>query len=79
MLIRRRLHNGMTASAQYTLAKATDDAAAAFTGATLNGAAIAQDWLNLDAELAPSSFDQRHLLNLQTQYSTGVGVGVPRS
>jgi hypothetical protein len=30
LLLRRRLRNGITASAQYTLAKATDDAAAAF-------------------------------------------------
>jgi Carboxypeptidase regulatory-like domain len=34
--LRRRLRNGLTASAQYTLAKATDNAAA-FSGATLNG------------------------------------------
>jgi hypothetical protein len=60
---------------QYTLAKATDDTPAAFTGATLNGGAIAQDWLNLDAEQAPSNFDQRHLVTAQFQYTTGVGMG----
>ena len=32
VLLRRRLRGGLTASAQYTLAKATDDAAAAFAG-----------------------------------------------
>ena len=37
---------------QYTLAKATDDAAA-FAGATLAGVGMAQDWLDLDAEYAP--------------------------
>ena len=38
-------------------------------------AAIAQDWLNLHAERSLSSFDQRHLLNLQVQYTTGEGLG----
>jgi hypothetical protein len=69
------LRNGLTANVQYTLAKATDNTPAAFTGATLNGAAIAQDWLNLDAEQGPSNFDQRHLVTAQLQYTTGVGMG----
>jgi hypothetical protein len=73
--LRRRLHNGVTAMVQYTLAKATDDAAAAFTGASLNGASIAQDWRNLAAEQGPSSFDQRHLVTAQFQYTSGVGMG----
>jgi len=72
--LRRRLRNGFTATAQYTFAKATDDATA-FTGASLNGASIAQDWRHLDAELAPSNFDQRHLLTAQFQYTSGVGMG----
>jgi len=71
--LRRRLRNGLTATAQYTLSKARDDAGA-FTGVSLNGAAIAQDWLNLDAEYGPSNFDQRHVLTAQFQYSTGAGV-----
>jgi hypothetical protein len=41
----------------------------------LTGTAIAQDWRNLEAEWAPSNFDQRHLLTVQFQYSTGVGIG----
>jgi hypothetical protein len=72
--VRRRLRNGLTATAQYTLSKAMDDAGA-FTGVSLTGAAIAQDWRNLETEWAPSNFDQRHLLTVQFQYSTGVGVG----
>jgi hypothetical protein len=36
--------------------------------------AIAQDWLNLSAERSLSSFDQRHLLSLQAQYTSGMGV-----
>jgi hypothetical protein len=71
--LRRRLRNGLTATVQYTLAKATDDAAA-LAGATMSGTAVAQDWRDLDAEYAPSSFDQRHVVTAQFQYTTGVGV-----
>jgi hypothetical protein len=71
--VRRRLRNGLTASVKYTLAKASDDAAA-FASAALSGSAVAQDWRNLDAEYAPSNFDQRHLLVVQAQYTTGAGV-----
>jgi hypothetical protein len=71
--LRRRLRNGFTASGQYTLAKATDDATA-FNGASLAGFAIAQNWLDLDAERAPSNFDQRHQFTAQAQYTTGAGL-----
>ena len=71
--LRRRLRNGFTASVQYTLAKAEDDAAS-FQGANLGGAAFAQNWLDLDAEWGPSSFDQRHQITASFQYTTGVGV-----
>jgi hypothetical protein len=37
--------------------------------------AIAQNWLNLHAERSLSSFDQRHLLSLQAQYTSGEGLG----
>ena len=74
MQLRRRLRNGLSASIQYTLAKATDNATA-FAGVNLTGTAIAQDWRNLDAEMAPSNFDQRHQINAQFQYTTGMGVG----
>ena len=36
--------------------------------------AVAQDWRDLRAERSLSSFDQRHLLNLQAQYTTGQGL-----
>ena len=36
---------------------------------------IAQNWLDLSAERGLSTFDQRHLLNLQMQYTTGMGMG----
>ena len=35
----------------------------------------AQDWRNLEAEWGPSSFDQRHQLTAQFQYTCGVGIG----
>jgi trimeric autotransporter adhesin len=37
-------------------------------------AQIAQNWLDLGAERSLSTFDQRHLLNLQAQYTTGQGL-----
>jgi len=71
--VRRRLRNGLLASAQYTFAKATDNATA-FAGVSLAGSAIAQDWRDLDAERAPSNFDQRHQLTATVQYTTGMGL-----
>ena len=71
--LRRRLHNGFTASLQYTFAKAIDDAA--LGGRGQGGQVIAQNWLNLAAERGLSNFDQRHLATAQVQYTTGIGVG----
>jgi trimeric autotransporter adhesin len=101
--LRRRLHNGLTATLLYTYAKAIDDDAAlggqgavlptqTFGSSTSGGGllgtpgsavattgpsnlAIAQNWLNLRAERSLSTFDQRHLLNVQAQYTTGMGLG----
>ncbi len=70
--LRRRLRAGFTSNISYTYAKAIDDA---LLGGRGQGAAvIAQDWLNLSGERGRSNFDQRHLLNFTTQYSTGMGV-----
>ncbi len=71
--LRRRLRNGLSATVQYALSKAMDDAGA-FTGVSMSGTAIAQDWQHPDAEWAPSNFDQRHLLTGQVQYTSGSGV-----
>ena len=101
--LRRRLHNGLTASALYTFSKSIDDdAALGGQGAVLptqtfgasaggigdsgtmmapssgtNAASptIAQNWLDLKAERGLSTFDQRHLLTVQAQYTTGMGLG----
>jgi hypothetical protein len=88
--LRRRLHSGFTASVQYTFAKAIDDdavlgglGASASTPNTTPGAAaassvrnvlIAQNWLDLSAERGLSSFDQRHLVSAQIQYTSGMGL-----
>jgi trimeric autotransporter adhesin len=70
--LRRRLHNGFTANLQYTYAKAIDDSALGGRGAAN---LVAQNWLDLSAERALSTTDQRHLLNFTMQYTTGQGIG----
>jgi hypothetical protein len=75
--LRRRLRGGFSASTQYTYARAFDNAplmAGGIVTANQGGTAIAQNWLDLSAERAPSSFDQRHQLTVQSQYTTGVGL-----
>jgi hypothetical protein len=54
----------------YTYSKSIDDAG--LGGGS--GGLVAQNWLDLSAERGLSTFDQRHLLNLTAQYSSGVGV-----
>jgi hypothetical protein len=65
--LRRRLGNGFSANIDYTFSKSLDDAG-------LGGSGIAQNWLDLKAERALSSFDQRHLMKIQAQYTSGAGV-----
>ena len=73
--LRRRLHAGFTATLQYTVAKSTDDAATFADGLiAIQSLSLAQDWRNLEAEHAVSSFDQRHLLSAQVQWTTGMGL-----
>ena len=69
--VRRRTRNGLTASAQSTLSKSTDNSSGF---GNVGGASTAQNWLDLDAEQGPSSFDQRHLFGAQITYNTGVGL-----
>jgi hypothetical protein len=45
------------------------------TSAGASSPALAQNWLDLEAERGLSAFDQRHLLNVQFQYTTGMGLG----
>lgn len=75
--LRRRLHNGFTASLNYTYSKSIDDAAlgaGSQRGGATAAAVIAQNWLDLSAERGLSPFDQRHLANITVQYTTGMGL-----
>jgi trimeric autotransporter adhesin len=98
--LRRRLHNGLTATVQYTFSKSIDDDSAlggpgaysatqttqpnqpgpgslilTETNSSPSAPTIAQNWLDLSAERGLSTFDQRHLLTMQLQYTTGMGLG----
>ena len=81
--LRRRLRSGFTATVMYAFSKSIDDDSVlggngpmvAGTTATLPSATTAQNWLDLHAERSLSSFDQRHLLNANFQYTTGMGLG----
>jgi hypothetical protein len=84
--LRRRLRSGFTASLVYAYSKSIDDdailggqghvtASEQNQGSTSGAAAIAQNWLNPRAERGLSTFDQRHLLNVQAQYTSGQGLG----
>jgi hypothetical protein len=80
--LRRRMRSGFTATLMYTYAKSIDDDAyLGGQGGTQSSSllspsgSIAQDWLNPRAERARSNFDQRHLVNLQAQYTSGMGLG----
>jgi len=67
--MRRRLHNGITASVLYVYSKSIDDAALAGSGLF-----VAQNWLNLRGERGLSPFDQRHQVTLTGQYTSGMGM-----
>jgi len=86
--LRRRLHSGFTATVNYTFSKSIDDdSLVGGQGGSQNSGgqnpsapanssiAIAQNWRDLSAERSLSSFDQRHLLSVQGQYTSGVGLG----
>jgi trimeric autotransporter adhesin len=44
------------------------------SASTAETPSIAQNWLNLSAERGRSTFDQRHLLSAQFQYTSGMGI-----
>lgn len=89
--LRRRLRNGFTATLEYTYSKSMDDDAvlggqgyvtssaqsqnSASGSASTPLATVAQNWQDLRAEHALSTFDQRSLLNFTAQYTTGEGLG----
>jgi hypothetical protein len=59
----------------HAAAASQGQAAVDSTQAAAPSIAIAQNWLNPHAERSLSTFDQRHLLNVQAQYTTGEGLG----
>jgi hypothetical protein len=65
--LQRRFRSGLSANATYSFSKSIDDAS------TQGGAVVAQNWQLLTAERGLSSFDARHTVNAQWQYSTAVG------
>ena len=82
--LRRRLRSGFTATALYVFSKSIDNdaqlggqgvSAATSTADATTSAVTAQNWRDLSAERGLSSFDQRHTLSLQTQYTSGMGSG----
>jgi hypothetical protein len=77
--VRRRLRAGLTATLTYTYSKSIDDDSTigglGVAGASSNCSVCAQDWTHLNGQRGLSTFDQRHLVNFQWQYSTGMGLG----
>jgi len=84
--VRHRLRSGFAATVQYTWSKSIDnDSILGGPGQSMAGAlsagpnsssaspVIAQNWRDLRAERSLSYFDQRHLLNVQAQYTSGQG------
>jgi trimeric autotransporter adhesin len=87
--LRRRLRSGFAASMTYTYSKSIDDDAylggqghttasssgqAQSANLTIPTSAIAQNWLDPRAERSLSTFDQRNLLSVQGQYTSGQGL-----
>jgi hypothetical protein len=84
--LRRRLRSGFASTLSYTFAKSIDDDAylggqGHTTGSSTHSAslsypsgAVAQNWLDPRAERSLSSFDQRQLLSVQAQYTSGQGL-----
>ena len=71
---------GQAAATTTQITPSTPFSAGGGAGGTVSSSlAIAQNWLDLRAERGLSTFDQRHLLNLQMQYTTGMGKGGRRS
>jgi trimeric autotransporter adhesin len=69
--LHRRFRSGLMVHANYQLSKSIDNAG---TGGRGEGnTPVAQNWLDLAAERGLSSFDARHNLLLNLQYSTGMG------
>jgi len=58
-----------------TASNTGNGAGAGSTPQSSTSPATAQNWLDLNAERGPSTFDQRNLMNATIQYTSGVGLG----
>jgi hypothetical protein len=69
---------GASAATQNAAQQNSSGASGASNGTTQGSGqstpTIAQNWLDLNAERGPSTFDQRHLLSVLGQYTTGMGL-----
>jgi hypothetical protein len=68
----RRFRSGLSGRVMYVYSHSIDDAAG-LGGRVQTLSGYAQNWLDLDAERADSTFDQRHRMTAYMQYSTGQG------
>ena len=75
MELRRRLRNGFQGRMLYTYAKSLDDDFSLSGQGSVISGAIAQDWLNPSGQRGLSTTDQRHVLTVSAQYTTGMGLG----
>jgi hypothetical protein len=74
--LRRRLRAGFQARLLYTYSKSLDDDySLSAQGSVNNASGFAQDWTNPSAQRGLSTTDQRHVVNLTAQYTTGMGLG----
>jgi len=69
--LNRRFRSGIMGRASYQFSKSIDNAGTGGRGQ--GGTPVAQNWNDLSAERGLSSFDSRHNLSLNTQYSSGMG------
>ena len=82
MQLRRRLRSGFQANLSYTFSKSLDDdyslgGQGPVTAGTSSAGSpqVVQDWRNPSGQRGLSNFDQRHVLAVQMQYTTGMGLG----
>ena len=75
MELRRRLRNGFQARLLYTYSKTMDDDYSLSGQGSISSGAVAQDWQHLNAQRGLSTTDQRHVLTVTAQYTTGMGLG----
>jgi hypothetical protein len=77
--LRRRLRSGLAAGLTYTYSKSMDDDfSLGGQGPGPSGGSssqIAQDWQHPNTQRGLSTFDQRHVLSANAQYTTGMGLG----